>query len=109
MNLIQGETQITRAFDERQAIKVRAIIESIVATATDGSGNQPFCLVETDRLYLQPSALCDLTDFHRRTSCPSRRMRVHIGRLIHDSRFDNGSRLLLIKTPPSRGTWSQVQ
>src|SRR3546814_4194541 len=63
MNLIQGETQITRAFDERQAIKVRAIIESIVATATDGSGNQPFCLVETDRLYLQPSALCDLTDF----------------------------------------------
>src|SRR3546814_9268422 len=59
-----GETQITRAFDERQAIKVRAIIESIVATATDGSGNQPFCLVETDRLYLQPSALCDRSEEH---------------------------------------------
>src|SRR3546814_19120901 len=97
-NLIQGETQITRAFDERQAIKVRAIIESIVATATDGSGNQPFCLVETDRLYLQPSALCDLTDFHRPTSLTSLRMRVHTGRLFHKSRLDNDRRSFPFKT-----------
>src|SRR3546814_12925780 len=97
MNLIQGETQITRAFDERQAIKVRAIIESIVATATDGSGNQPFCLVEPDRPYLQPSALCDLTTFPRRPPSPSCRLRVHKGRLNHKSTFERGRRILLIK------------
>src|SRR3546814_10434634 len=34
-------------------------------------------------------------------------MRVHIGRLIHESSFDNGRRMLLIKTRHDRGTWSQ--
>src|SRR3546814_18800357 len=104
MNLIQGETQITREFDERQAIKVRAIIESLVATATDGSGNQPFCHVETDRLYLQHSALCDRTAVHRRTSRPHRRLRVHLGRLIKESHFITGIPLLLLKTSPGRET-----